>query len=268
MSFLGRNPIWPFSAFLFFALLLSAFELFSQNIWQDKNPYSPSSKISVGTILKLKVDEPMSMNYRYNNSQATEAEVELRPSQKITPFLEGVESEHTISRKKSSSLRSQSNLKFKIAVLVQSITGGNTIQFRGTRILAQESGDTRQNIVVTGVVSLEDIGHNRDISSKDISDLTISVQGAPVERQKNIKLDFPKQEQEDESNQARTPPPTAPSTAPATPPAQRTSPPSSATASETPAEQKKNSSPTLSQESKERLLFEYIQRALGETDVP
>ncbi|MCB1175853.1 MAG: flagellar basal body L-ring protein FlgH [Leptospiraceae bacterium] len=201
----------------FYCQVLSA-----QSLWQDHNPYSPSVPLPAGSILKLQIDEPVKIEYEYEDHRDRLADIKLVPDKTLTDFFTPVDTNHSVVQKNKSKLKSKSRLQMQIAVTVIESNNENVLQFRGTKVIAQESGKQAQQIQVSGRIARSDIGPNRSIQSGNVADLVIQVRGAPVANRESIDL----------------------------------------------TNQNGQGQAELSAADKQRLLLEYLNRALGEGSVP
>lgn len=202
----------------------------SQSLWQDHNPYSAGGgRIVPGVILKLSVDEPVRVVYEYENATDENIEVTLLPDSAITSFLSPAESSRSIVKRYSNRLDSRNRVSFSIAVRIEALLEGETVAFSGRKVLVQESGISRQQIEVAGQIHAEDIGSGRTIRSSDVADLQIVFVGAPIPRSRNLPL------KEEAGEDPDSPP-------------------------------RPSAQPT--EEEKQQILLEYLNRLLGETANP
>ena len=211
----------------------------SQSLWQDKNLYKGGANIKKGTILKLQVDESFVISYDFQNQTDENIDINFTPERTITPFLPPVSSKKNNIKKNVNRLESRSNLKFEIAVSVNSITD-DIINFTGTKFLGFEKEDSRQQFSVSGKVQLDDISSTKTFSSKNVDNFQMVLVGAPLAKTKNLPL-LEKNNKENQNQNTNTPP------------AQNVNKTTEKIEVELSAEQKK------------QLLWEYINRVLGET---
>jgi len=207
------------------ALAAQAGELRAQSLWVDHNPYNPNANLREGVILKLQVDEPLEMEYEYENTIDDEVVVKLQPDRNLTDFLPPVDTTKNTTTKKNNVIRADVRLQFRMAVTVSADPENNTVVFSGTKLLAYEGGRSRQQMQISGRVHIDDVSSGRTVRSQDVADLQLVIIGAPIRQDREL----PMKQTEDEDGQ---PIPSA----------------------------------ELSDEERERLLLEYLNRVLGASD--
>ena len=216
-----------------FPLFLS---LGAQSLWQDHNPYAAGSKLAQGTILKLAIDETMLLIYEYENLADENIDLSLVPDRNITGFLPPVNAKRNVNKRFENRLNSRSRMRFDMAVTVNSDPQNASLSFTGTKFIGQENGISRQQIQVSGRVHPEDVESGRLVHSRNVADLQITVLGAPVPRSTNLPLS------DENGEEAET-----------------------KVESGLGSQQAKRPAAQLSDEQKRQLLWEYINRLLGET---
>ena len=232
-------PSWRRGAQLFFFFLSAlpfVLGLGAQSLWRDHNPYSVGTNLGQGTILKLAIDEPVLIVYEYENLADENIDINLVPDRSLTGFLPSVDSKKNLSKRFVNRLNSRSRMRLNMAVTLDADPENNATRFTGRKLLAHEDNVSRQQIQVSGSVHIEDIESGRLIHSRDVADLQIVILGAPVPRSKGLPLEdegSPGQQEGQRSGDTQ---------------GEGTRPPAQ-----------------LSEEQKRQLLWEYINRILGET---
>ena len=236
--------------------------LWAQSLWKDHNPYAVGRNLQKGTILKLYIDEPVQVVYQYENLTDENIDISLVPDRNITNFLPPASAKRNISKRYANQTSSRSRMRLNMAVTVSAEPRNAAVSFTGTKFLAQENGISRQQVQVSGRVHVDDIEAGRLVYSQNAADLQIVLIGAPVPKTKNLPL--PKQEPEP-IPQTTAPQTTAPQTT--TPQAEdgTTEGPQTETRPESAALPEKGPPAALSNEQKRQLLWEYINRLLGES---
>ena len=218
----------------FTLIMVLGFALPAQSLWKDHNPYAVGSNIKKGSILKLQIDEIVKIDYSYKNLTDENIDINIIPDKNITNFLPTAQSNRTINKNYTNRLNSKTRIQIQMAVIISDDPNNNLLSFTGTKLLEHEATISSQQIQVSGLVHMEDIASGRKIHSKDIADLKITLAGVPVPKSANLPLSTPTKEAE--------------------------------SAKETPqAQAEKVSVPSLTEEQKQKLLWEYINRILGET---
>lgn len=102
---------------------------------------------------------------------------------------------------------------------------GETLVIRGARQISYENGRARQDFQITGRVSRRDVSTDRTIRSNDVAELQIVMRGSPIPQNRNL----PMKQIPGENGQPARP------------------------------------SATLTDQEKQQILLEYLNRILGET---
>lgn len=218
-----RTSLKPLLAWLLVPCIVGG--LAAQNLWRDHNPYGEHQNLREGTILKLTVDEPVTIRYEYRNLVDEDVTIKIVPDQNMTE-LPPTDNTKSITTLKDNDLESFSRLKFRVAVTVQGAVENDTVSFQGTKLIAQEDGRTRQLIRISGKVHAGDIKSGRRIHSNEVADFQVLVNGSPIPQTKDLPLK------------------TFPSDEPGEPP---------------------YPSAELSEREREQLLLDYLNRILGES---
>lgn len=198
----------------------------ADNLWIDHNPYHPLAQIAQGAVLKLIVDEPVLVEYEYEKAGDEKGVIKMVPDKSVTDFLPAFSSEKTVTANGKVRIRSKGRVKFRTGVSVQASPVNGVLRFTARRRIAYEEGRARQEIAISGSVSVNDVSSDRTIKSEDVADLEISVTGFPVPQRKDIQLKTLPAEGENE------------------PPLEKAE---------------------LSEGERQRLLLEYLNRVLGES---
>jgi len=152
---------------------------FAEDLWTDHNPYSAQRGIVVGSILKLIVDEPMNIEYDFDEKHDSLTVIKLNPDKTVLPVLPPVTDDRSSQKKTGVKLKSKDKLSFRMAVRVTAIDNENIV-FQGQRRIASEEGVAVREYSVSGIVSLEDVKKNKVIRSRDVSDLNLTLRGGPT----------------------------------------------------------------------------------------
>lgn len=174
---------------VFYVAIITIFissTLQSQTLWEDHNPYDSSPVLSAGTILKIEVDEPVKIEYEFVDNRDLSTSVKLVPDKTITDFLKPVDSSRSIVTKNKGRVISKNRVVFDMAVNVTGDISKEVVTFSGSKTLAMESGKQQQQIQIQGRVLKSDISSDRKIKSKNVSDLVISIRGAPIPVSANL----------------------------------------------------------------------------------
>lgn len=160
----------------------------AQSLWNDINPYSDGASLREGSVLKVAVNEPFILEYEYINGGDENTSISMKPDRKLTEFLPPVESERSIVSKTKKNIRTRSRLIFQMAVRVMEIENTDTIRIMGTRRIARESGDSELTIRMEGIVNRKDIDKNGSLDSRSIADMVMEIQGLPEKKSRQLKM--------------------------------------------------------------------------------
>ena len=220
----------------FLAVLIFVIGIGAQSLWRDHNPYSLGTNLRQGTVLKLSIDEPVVIAYEYTNLADENIDINLIPDRGLTGFLPPANAKNNISKRFANRLNSRSHIHLHMAVTLESDPENDSVRFTGRKALVHEDNISRQQIQVSGSIHIEDIESGRRIHSRDVANLEIVVLGAPVPRSKELPLIKEEKEEQPEGG-----------------------------SEEAPQQKDKPPAAQLSEEQKQQLLWEYINRILGES---
>ena len=205
--------------------LVALIPVVSEDVWVDHNPYHSLSGAAEGSIIKILVDEPVSVEYEYDGSSDEAATVKMTPDKDLMSFLPKANSEKSITEKDKIRIRARGRVRFRAAVSIVGKVENGVIQFQGSKTIGVEADKAQQVITISGRVNADDIASDRTIKSSDVANLVIHIKGLPVAGTKNITM---KTEESTDPN----------------------------------APQKKSAK--LSDDEKQQLLLNYLNRVLGE----
>ncbi len=168
--------------------LLAPVTIVAQSLWRDHNPYNPRQDIRAGVVLRLVVDEPIVLDYEYENSSDQNVVIKLNPDQKLFEFLPPADSNQSVTNKRTNRVRGRSRLSFRMAVQAQADPDNGVVVFTGRKLLAYESGRSRQEIQISGRVHLNDIRNGRVVHSNDVADLQIVMAGAAIPQNQELPM--------------------------------------------------------------------------------
>lgn len=216
------------------SIVTAACAAYAKDLWEDHNPYSTTGQIGAGTVLKLVVEAPVIVEYEYERKSDDKATIKITPDQGITDFLPAANSDKAISGAEKIILKAKSRLNLRLAVTVQGDATADTLQISGSRVIGYENDRARQQIQITGRINRRDVTQDMTVHSDQVADLVIVITGAPIPQTADIALKA------------------QPDAAAAAAAAEEAGLPSKPGAQ-------------LSEEDKQRLLLEYINRILGES---
>ncbi len=184
----GTSLKLPLAGALSGAFALSMLSLAAADLWEDHNPYSEFGPVQAGTVLKLSVDEPFDILYEYEQDRDDRTTIKMKPDAKVTPFLPAADSDKSSTGKGRIRVRARSRLRFQVAVAVTATAPGETVNFTGRRVLAYEAGRAVQQLEVRGSVHRGDISAKRQVRSNDTANLEVVIRGAPVRGNRELPM--------------------------------------------------------------------------------
>ncbi|EQA45488.1 flagellar L-ring protein FlgH [Leptospira broomii serovar Hurstbridge str. 5399] len=166
-----RLAVLLFSLGAFFAV--AAQEL-SQ--WQDKNPYSRSQNIKVGTAVFVRLKEGFNAEFEIESTADENITIKAVPDKKIIPDNPSYNNDRSIVRKNKGKIKSLGKLKGNLTATVTAIdpaTGLLTLQGqRSSTYNGEPSG-----VVLTGRLSPEFLSKDNSVDADRIADLQIQFTG-------------------------------------------------------------------------------------------
>jgi flagellar L-ring protein precursor FlgH len=203
-------------AIAFLALLLER-GLRAEDLWKDHNPYAAESALGAGSVLRLAIDEPVIVEYEYEENIDTKGTIKMSPDKSFADFLKDSSSDQSRIDSRKTKVRAKTQLKLDLAVVVTGFSG-DLAQISGQKTLVYENGRSRQTINVKGQIHRKDVTGERLIQSANVANLELVLAGAPLPLSAGIGM------KRDSEGRAKA---------------------------------------ELSQEEKEKLLLDYINRVLG-----
>lgn len=160
----------------------------AEDLWDGRNPYVPSVEVRTGEILRLMIDEPVTIDYDHEDRSDEQITVKLVPEKELMEYLPAVEDDRSFNRKGDVRLRSRARLRMRIAVEVTEIDPQtSTIQFTGSRVVGYEQDTAIQRITVSGKTSVRDI-RNRAVDSGAVANLRIIIDGGKVQKNARVPM--------------------------------------------------------------------------------
>jgi len=169
-------------------IFFCTFPLHGEDLWNDHNPYHPLAQMGPGAVLKLVVDEPIQIEYEYEKSSDERSQIKMVPEKNLMDFIPAASSEKSIVGNGKVKIRSRGRLRFRTGVRVDGAIENGVLRFVANRYIGYEEGKARQAITISGSVHINDVSNDRVIHSSDVSDLVIRITGFPVPQKKELQL--------------------------------------------------------------------------------
>ncbi len=159
----------------------------AEDLWKPHNPYSSHSRLRAGSVIKVKISEPVDLEFEYEDTGSSDTEVKTNPV--IWPAdLPVTDIEKNIAGSRKKHLKVKTRMNFTMAVQISGITPEGNAELSGTRQVFYEAGNVRFEVRFAGTADLNDITRDNRIKSEDIAGLVLQVTGKPVTPGKGITL--------------------------------------------------------------------------------
>lgn len=152
--------------------------LFAQDLsqWQDKNPYSRSQNLRVGSAIFVKLKEGFTAEFEIESTADENITIKAVPDKKVIPENPTYNTDRTIVRKNKGKIKSLGKLKGNLTAVVTAVdanTGLLTLQ--GQRS-STYNGEPSQ-VLLTGRLAPEFIARDNSVDADRIADLQIQFTG-------------------------------------------------------------------------------------------
>lgn len=162
-------------------ILIAIVSLSGEDLWRPGNLYNRPAIVQ-GSILKLSVDDPVMVEFDYENLRGDDSTVEAEKGRGNLEMIPGAGIERSFSGKKTGRLKVRGNLQFQMAVTVSEINGAGMLVLRGRRAVVREADDTEMIVELQGEINPQDVKADRTIKSAHVANLSLLVRGMPVEK--------------------------------------------------------------------------------------
>jgi flagellar L-ring protein FlgH len=173
-----------FISTVFFLLFTFRFSVFSQSLWEDKDPYSTGQNLKVGSIIKVELTEDFHTTYFYESNKDDTHTIKSAPDKKLIPEMMSFHSDRSIAQKSNGLLKAKNKVVGYMSVQVtdKEEESGNFL-INGTRIAILD--EQLYEVKLSGLVSPMDLQGDKTLSSSSIANLKLEVKSRPNQKTLN-----------------------------------------------------------------------------------
>jgi flagellar L-ring protein FlgH len=167
---------------IFFVLLYSVGNIFSQTLWVDRNLYSVGQDIKVGSAIQVFIKDGFRGEYTFEGGKDDSFVIRSHPDKKFISENPSFNADRSIASKQNAKSRSVGKILGSMSVLISEIDPVNgMLTLLGTRELGFDSGKT--SLKLTGKISTSDLKEDKTVSSERIANLKIEYNAAPTKEE-------------------------------------------------------------------------------------
>ncbi|TGJ99570.1 flagellar biosynthesis protein FlgH [Leptospira semungkisensis] len=144
--------------------------------WQDKNPYSRSQNLKVGSTIFVKLKEGFTADFEIESTADENITIKAVPDKKIIPDNPSYNTDRTIVRKNKGKIKSLGRLKGNMTVVVTAVDANSGLLTLQGQRSSTYNGEPSQ-VLLTGRVSPEFLARDNSVDADRIADLQIQFTG-------------------------------------------------------------------------------------------
>ncbi|MBE8364307.1 flagellar basal body L-ring protein FlgH [Leptospira borgpetersenii serovar Balcanica] len=184
----SRSSFWGIGVFLFlfcvFAGNRSGLNAQESSLWADKNPYSMRQNIKVGSPLYVKIKNGLQAEFELESNADETLTLKVMPDKKIIPDMPSYNSDRTITRKNKGKIKSLGKIKGNLTVLVTAVDPNTGLLSIRGQKMNVINGE-ENSLFLSGTVSPEFVEKDSSIDADKIADLQVNFNGK-IKRQEVI----------------------------------------------------------------------------------
>lgn len=161
-----------------FFFLGSNFSLNAQesSLWTDKNPYSVRQSMKVGSTLYVKIRNGLQAEFELESNADETLTLKAMPDKKIIPDMPSYNNDRTITRKNKGKIKSIGKIKGNLTVLVTAIDPNTGLLNVQGQKVSVINGE-ENSLLLSGTVSPEFVEKDLSIDSDKIANLQLNFNG-------------------------------------------------------------------------------------------
>ncbi|WP_061266487.1 flagellar basal body L-ring protein FlgH [Leptospira interrogans] len=161
-----------------FFFLGSNFSLNAQesSLWTDKNPYSVRQSMKVGSTLYVKIRNGLQAEFELESNADETLTLKAMPDKKIIPDMPSYNNDRTITRKNKGKIKSSGKIKGNLTVLVTAIDPNTGLLNVQGQKVSVINGE-ENSLLLSGTVSPEFVEKDLSIDSDKIANLQLNFNG-------------------------------------------------------------------------------------------
>ncbi|MDI7219099.1 flagellar basal body L-ring protein FlgH [Leptospira santarosai] len=146
------------------------------SLWTDKNPYSMRQNIKVGSPLYVKIKNGIQAEFELESNADETLTLKVMPDKKIVPDMPSYNSDRTITRKNKGKIKSLGKIKGNLTVLVTAVDPNTGLLTIRGQKMNVINGE-ENSLLLSGTVSPEFVEKDSSVDADRIADLQVSFNG-------------------------------------------------------------------------------------------
>ncbi|EKR66304.1 MULTISPECIES: flagellar basal body L-ring protein FlgH [Leptospira] len=182
-----RLSFWGISVLLLFCVFAekqSGLNAQESSLWADKNPYSMRQNIKVGSPLYVKIKNGLQAEFELESNADETLTLKVMPDKKIIPDMPSYNSDRTITRKNKGKIKSVGKIKGNLTVLVTAVDPNTGLLSVRGQKMNVINGE-ENSLFLSGTVSPEFVEKDSSIDADKIANLQVNFSGK-IKRQEVI----------------------------------------------------------------------------------
>ncbi|WP_100712967.1 flagellar basal body L-ring protein FlgH, partial [Leptospira perolatii] len=153
--------------------------VFSQDVsqWENKNPYSRAQNLKVGTSIYVRIKDGFTAEFEIESTADESITLKAVPDKKIIPEMPSFNHDRTIVRKNKGKIKSLGKLKGNMTVIVSAIDPGTGLLTLQGARSSTYNGEP-STVQLTGLLAPEFVSKENSVDADRIANLQIQFTGA------------------------------------------------------------------------------------------
>ncbi|RHX89910.1 flagellar basal body L-ring protein FlgH [Leptospira stimsonii] len=154
------------------------------SLWTDKNPYSVRQNIKVGSPLYIRITNGLQAEFELESNADETLTLKAMPDKKIIPDMPSYNNDRTITRKNKGKIKSVGKIKGNLTALVTAVDPNTGLLTIQGQKVSVINGE-ENSLILAGTVAPEFVEKDSSLNSDKIANLQVSYNGRINPKQVN-----------------------------------------------------------------------------------
>ncbi|XDD52007.1 flagellar basal body L-ring protein FlgH [Leptospira sp. WS92.C1] len=173
---LGVSIVYILLIFVIFTEKGSGLKAQESSLWTDKNPYSVRQSIKVGSPLYIKIRNGLQAEFELESNTDETLTLKAMPDKKIIPDMPSYNNDRTITRKNKGKIKSVGKIKGNLTALVTAVDPNTGLLTIQGQKVSVINGE-ENSLVLAGTVAPEFVEKDSSLDSDKVANLQITYSG-------------------------------------------------------------------------------------------
>ncbi|TGM57805.1 flagellar basal body L-ring protein FlgH [Leptospira adleri] len=173
---LGAGTVYILLIFVVFVEDGSRLRAQDSSLWTDKNPYSVRQNIKVGSPLFIKIRNGLQAEFELESNADETLTLKAMPDKKIIPDMPSYNNDRTITRKNKGKIKSIGKIKGNLTALVTAVDPNTGLLTIQGQKLSVINGE-ENSLILAGTVAPEFVEKDSSLDSDKIANLQVTYNG-------------------------------------------------------------------------------------------